>query len=153
TRYRIDLERATIVDRAELPYTSAPDFPVLAASDACRPYRDFWALGISATGRPGRKFFDQLAHGDWADRARVEVYQAPPHSYFGGEPVFVADPYADRAGVILCPMFDAARCVTSFGLFDAFAVSAGPVAVIRLRGAMHLSFHGTFVPQQAGPHR
>src|SRR5262249_1503223 len=109
---------------------------------------DFWALGISATGRPGRKFFDQLVHASWSEGAGLDIYQAPPQSYLAGEPAFVANPDHPNQGAIICPIFNADLCVTSFVIFDAFAVARGPRAMIRLKGPIHLCFHATFLPSQ-----
>jgi carotenoid cleavage dioxygenase-like enzyme len=99
-------------------------------------------LGISAAGRPGRKFFDQLAHADW-EAGAGDVYQAPPRHYLGGEPVFIGGRHR-REGVVLCQRFDAEAVRSDFVLFDAFAVARGPVAVLRLRAPVHLGFHATF---------
>jgi carotenoid cleavage dioxygenase-like enzyme len=121
----------------------------VAPYDAGRPYDDFWALGISAAGRPGRKFFDQLAHLRWSDGRPADVYQAPPLHYLGGEPAFVGDPSDPSRGAVICPVFDAGRRATSFAVFDAFAVSRGPVATLRLKAPIHLAFHATFQAEGA----
>jgi all-trans-8'-apo-beta-carotenal 15,15'-oxygenase len=147
-RLGIDLARPGPVERREWPCDRSPDFPVVAASDVSKPYRDFWMLAISAAGRPGRKFFDTLVHGDWSGGA--DVFRAPPGSYFAGEPAFVPVAGRSRAGSLICPMFDAAAAATSVAVFDAFAVSAGPVAAVRLDRPFHLGFHAAFVPAGGG---
>jgi carotenoid cleavage dioxygenase-like enzyme len=148
-RYVVDVPWGTLRERRELGYRRAPDFPSVAPGDALRPYRDFWMLGIAAAGRPGRKFFNQLAHADWDAPDAVDVYQAPRQHYLAGEPVVVPDPREKDRGVVLCPVFDAAARTSAFLLFDARAVARGPVAVLRLRSPVHLGFHATF--QEQGP--
>jgi all-trans-8'-apo-beta-carotenal 15,15'-oxygenase len=140
-RLVVDLERGELVERREIDYRLAPDFAAIDPRNAGRPYDDVWMLGISATGRPGRKFFDQLAHCRWdaGDTGEVEVWQSPPGVYLAGEPAFAE-------GYILVPLFDAERGESSFAVFDAYRVSSGPRAVLRPGCALPLSFHGLFEP-------
>jgi carotenoid cleavage dioxygenase-like enzyme len=105
-------------------------------------------LGISATGRQGRKFFDQLVLADWRRPQSVSVYQAPPLHYLAGEPVFIGNPKNPEVAVVLCQLYDAANAASRFVLFDAFDPAAGPVATIRLRSPIHLGFHATFQDRQ-----
>ena len=102
-------------------------------------------LGISATGRRGRKFFDQLVHARWG--GALDIYHAPPFHYLGGEPVFVAAPGDERGGAVICQVFDAGRGESAFAIFDAFDVAAGPVARLRLNAPVHLGFHASFLPE------
>jgi carotenoid cleavage dioxygenase-like enzyme len=101
-------------------------------------------LGISATGKLGRKFFDQLVHGRW-EAGDVEVWQAPPDIYLAGEPAFAGEDGGSE-GAVLVPLFDADRGETSFAVFDAFRVAAGPRAMLRPGCALPLQFHGIFEP-------
>jgi carotenoid cleavage dioxygenase-like enzyme len=103
-------------------------------------------LGISATGRRGRKFFDQLVHASWGRAGAADVYTAPPFHYLGGEPLFVADE-GGGGGAVICQTFDARREESAFVVFDAFDVAAGPVATLRLDAPIHLGFHASFVPE------
>jgi carotenoid cleavage dioxygenase-like enzyme len=143
-RYVVDAANGALLERRELDYAHAPDFPAVDPRDAGRPYRDFWMLGIAAAGRPGRKFFDELARADWDVAAARDVYRPPPRHYFGGEPAFVPDPRRSRAGAVICPVFDAGTAATTFAMFDAYALARGPVARLRLRSPIHLGFHATF---------
>ena len=143
-RFVIDVNNFELVKTAAIDYLSAPDFPSIAPREFTQPYRDFWMLGISATGQRGRKFFDQLAHANWTCARACDVYQAAPMHYLGGEPIFIADPRHEMAGVVICQIFDAARMSSAFAIFDAFSVTAGPIATIRLNGPIHLGFHAVF---------
>jgi all-trans-8'-apo-beta-carotenal 15,15'-oxygenase len=143
-RFVIDLIGYELEKTAAIDYLSAPDFPSIAPRQFTKPYRDFWMLGISATGRRGRKFFDQLAHANWACAKACDVYQAPATHYLGAEPVLIADPRCETAGVVICQLFDAKRASSSFAIFDAFNVAAGPIATIRLNEPIHLGFHAVF---------
>jgi len=142
-RLTVDLKTGTLVDRQEIAYDRAPDFPAIDPELAGRPYEDFWMLGISRTGCPGRKTFDQLVHASWAHPGRVDVWQAPPGHYLGGEPAFAANPQG--GGAVLCQRFDGASGDSAFLVFDAFDVAAGPVAVLPLDRPLHLGFHALFV--------
>jgi all-trans-8'-apo-beta-carotenal 15,15'-oxygenase len=144
-RYVVSPARGEVVSREEIDYCLAPDFPSIDPRRATLPYEDFWMLGVSATGRPGRKFFDQLVRAGWGGpAAALDVYQAPPLRYLGGEPVFVASP---GGGFVICQAFDARRAESAFVIFDAFDVAAGPVATLRLDAPVHLGFHASFQPE------
>lgn len=143
-RLVVDLARGALAERREIPYRRAPDFAAIDPRRAGRPYEDFWMLGISATGRPGRKFFDQLVHARW--NGPLDVWQSPPGVYLAGEPAFAADPESPEGGAILCPLFAAERSETDFAVFDARKVARGPVAVLRPGFPLHLAFHGLFEP-------
>jgi carotenoid cleavage dioxygenase-like enzyme len=134
-----------VVDRREIAYRLAPDFAAIDPARVGRPYEELWMLGISATGRPGRKFFDQLVHARW--NGPLDVWQAPPGLYLAGEPAFAGNPGEPGTGAVICPLFDTrrgGRGETAFAVFDAAQVAAGPVAVLRPGGALHLAFHGVF---------
>jgi all-trans-8'-apo-beta-carotenal 15,15'-oxygenase len=145
-RFVVDVQRGTVLERRAIDYRLAPDFPSINPRRMTAPYRDFWMLGISATGRRGRKFFDQLVHASWANAEARDIYQAPPGHYLGGEPILIADPQDEESGVVMCQVFDAARVHTAFALFAAGDVARGPVASIYLREPVHLGFHASFIP-------
>ena len=105
-------------------------------------------LGISPTGRNGQKFFDQLVHANWNQRAAADIYQSPPMHYLGGEPVFVGIPGSlSCEGVIICQEFDAGERKTYFLFFQADEVAQGPVARIPLDNLLYLGFHAAFRPE------
>ena len=52
-------------------------------------------LGMSATGRHGRKFFDQLVHADWTAATAGDIYQAPTMQYLGGEAIVIRSDIAE----------------------------------------------------------
>jgi carotenoid cleavage dioxygenase-like enzyme len=144
-RMVVDLKAGRMVDRREIDYRFAPDFAAIDPARAGRPYEELWMLGISTTGRPGRKFFDQLVHARW--NGPLDIWQAPPGQYLAGEPAFAGNPKDPAAGAVICPLFDARRGETAFAVFQAGQVAAGPVAVLRPGGALHLAFHGMFEPE------
>ena len=145
-RFVVDVGGEELIKTVAIDYRLAPDFPSVAPRQFARPYRDFWMLGISATGRRGRKFFDQLVHADWAGPGARDTYRTPPLHYLCGEPIFVGNPHDERAGAVICQLFDAKRGASAFAVFDAFHVARGPVALLRLREPIHLGFHASFAP-------
>jgi len=148
-RLVIDLATRDLVERRELPYLQCPDFPAIDPAHAMRATQEFWMLGISNTGKPGRKFFDQLAHGDWRRPVLEDIYQSPPMKYLGGEPVLVGNA-ASEAGeaVVVCQEFDARERTSRFLLFDARRVANGPFCKINTLSGLYFGFHATF--QKAG---
>jgi len=145
-RFVIDVERRTLVDSGGLDYPLAQDFPSIDPSRAVRAYSDFWLLGISELGKPGTKFFDQMAHGSWEAGNVADVYAAPPGEYLCGEPCFAANLHDRREAVVISERFEAASKAGSIVLFDAFNVCGGPIASIPLRRPVHPGFHTSFVP-------
>lgn len=142
-RYRIDLDRRSLLERVEMTYDHSPDFPSLDSRLLGRSYDDFWMLGLSAAGKPGRKFFDELVHCRWSENGAAGLYRAAPGKYFGGEPVFIAEPDGP-GGLVMIQEFDAVADRVCFLLFDAFRVAAGPVARLPLRHKTHPGFHSSF---------
>jgi all-trans-8'-apo-beta-carotenal 15,15'-oxygenase len=143
-RFVLDPQAGAIVERRDIGYACSPDFPAHDADILGLPYDHFWMLGISKAGRPGRKFFDHLVRVSWSTE-QVEVYEAPAACYFGGEPCMIPDPASPRSrGVVVCQQFDAGRMISSFVVFDAFALAAGPMATLTLASPIPLLFHSAF---------
>ncbi|HTQ78652.1 MAG TPA: carotenoid oxygenase family protein [Thermoanaerobaculia bacterium] len=145
-RLLIDLATGQLARREELAYDRAPDFPAIDPRHFLKRAEDVWMLGISATGQPGRKFFDQLVRLSWNDPRALDLWQAPAGSYLAGEPAFVPHPENAAAGSILCPIWNAQREESTFLLFEAGNLAAGPRAVLALEAPLHLAFHSVFVP-------
>ncbi len=143
-RFVVDPAASTVIARRDIAYACSPDFPAHDPDVVGLEYDDFWMLGISKAGRPGRKFFDQVVRVHWPTE-RVETFSAPIHCYFGGEPCFVPDPANPTAGgVVVCQQFDAEHVVSSFLVFDAFRIAAGPIATVPLPAPIPLLFHSSF---------
>jgi len=145
-RFVIHVPSKTLVERREMEYGLAPDFPSFDKRLTCKACDDFWMLGISATGRPGRKFFDQLAHGNWKQGAVKDIYRVSPGEYLGGEPAHVANPKDAADAVIITEYLDAWRDRAEILLFEAGHVAKGPIARLGLRHKIHLGFHTSFQP-------
>ncbi len=141
TRYVVDLANGQLAERRVMAYDCAPDFPNIDPRLPGQAYSDFWMLGISHSGKPGRKFFDQLAHGSWKKGEVHDLYQTEPGVYLGGEPNYVN-------GYILVEQLDARSREASLLLFDARQVANGPVTRLPLRHPIHLGFHTSFAPAE-----
>jgi carotenoid cleavage dioxygenase-like enzyme len=144
-RYAIARDGA-VRKRAAIAYACAPDFPVTDPRLSSKPYDEFWMLGISATGRPGRKFFDELVHADWSHPDRADVYRTPPGRFLAGEPAIVSDPSGREPAVVICPTCDPEHGRTAIAVFHAADVAAGPIASIELPHPLPPLFHSYFQP-------
>lgn len=142
-RFCVDLQKRELIQRREIAYQLAPDFPAINTRQAMHEHNEFWMLGISPTGNHGRKFFDQLVHATWGTEGAGDIYQCPPMHYLGGEPVLINDP-GSGGGAVLCQEFDAHERKTSFVVFEAQHVSRGPVARIGIDQPFYLGFHAAF---------
>jgi all-trans-8'-apo-beta-carotenal 15,15'-oxygenase len=152
-RLVVDLERRQVVERLALDYELAPDFPVTVPRLGAGAADDAWMLGISAAGRPGRKFYDQLVHCDWRRGAGAApaVWQAPSGQYLTGEPALAVHPAEPAEIVLVCPLFDAVRGESRYLVFNARDVEAGPCAELRLEAPLPTAFHAAFAPALAPP--
>src|SRR5262249_54155128 len=126
-----------------IAYDCSPDFPQHDPDVTGQPYEQFWMLGISRAGRPGRKFFDELVRVNW-DTRDVDVYRVPERQYLGGEPIFIPDPSRPRSGTVICALFAGETSGSSFVASDAFNVSAGPVATIAMPSTVPFLFRSVF---------
>jgi carotenoid cleavage dioxygenase-like enzyme len=145
-RYTIEMQNRRIQRKRTIPYRNAADFPAINPKRLARHYDDFWMLGISTTGRAGAKFFDQLVHLNWEADAAPDVYCPAKGRFLAGEPTCVANPRCDSESVILCHEFDPAQAQSWFLVFDAYAVSNGPIARLQLDDLAPPGFHAAFVP-------
>jgi carotenoid cleavage dioxygenase len=145
-RLTLDLGDWRLLERRTIAYRSCLDFPSIDRRRLGEPAGELWLLGISSTGRPGRKFFDQLAHLSWETGRPAGVWQAPAGCHLCGEPAFAPDPGDDRRGAVIVQLFDAERRAMAFLVFDAHHVAAGPVAKLWLEEPVHLGFHAAFYP-------
>jgi all-trans-8'-apo-beta-carotenal 15,15'-oxygenase len=135
-----------LIERRALDYDRSPDFPAIDARRSGQPYDDFWMLGIAEAGTAGRKFFNELVHGSWRDGDVRDICTLGPGEYFGGEPVFAANPANPDEAVILVQRLNARTDEAAIEVFDAFAVARGPLARVPLRHRLHPGFHATFAP-------
>lgn len=145
-RYTLDLETHSLRDRRPLPYGPCADFPSIAPHRLAGPYQDFWALGISASGTRGRKFFDHLAHGSWTKGTMDDRYRAPAGECLAGQPVFLANPEDPDDGLVMVQHLAPSADRAALALFPALAVHRGPVIRIPLRDRLHPLFHAAFHP-------
>jgi all-trans-8'-apo-beta-carotenal 15,15'-oxygenase len=143
-RLVIDLQKRELEGRIPIECFSSPDFPAIDPRYMMQPYDDFWMLGISSSGRPGRKFFDQLLHGSW-DRSTMDIYQAAPMRYLSGEPVLISPPGSEES-VVFCQEVDVAERTSYFLLFDGKSVKNGPIARIAAEQLLYCGFHAIFHP-------
>lgn len=145
-RYEVELADGTLAGRREVPHARAADFPAVDPRRTATPTDRFWMLAISATGAPGRKFFDRLEAADFREEAVVDAWQAPEGRYLGGEPVFLPEPGSEEAGLVVVQEHDARERRTDYLLFDAFALAAGPVVRIPLSHPLQPGFHACWDP-------
>lgn len=145
-RYVVDAQSWQVAERKEVAYDKAPDFATIDPRLQMRQADDFWMLGISAAGRPGRKFLDQLVHCRWSAPRNPRIWTAPAAHYLGGEPVFLPRP-GSREGLVLTQLFDAEQSRTYFVLFDAFDIERGPIVRLQAPRPVPPLFHASFYPR------
>jgi all-trans-8'-apo-beta-carotenal 15,15'-oxygenase len=87
-----------------------------------------------------------------AQTGETEVWSAAPRG-FAGEPLFVPRPgaTAEDEGWVLMLMYDAERGCSDLVILDAQAISAGPIARLKLSNHVPYGLHGSFVQEYFGP--
>jgi all-trans-8'-apo-beta-carotenal 15,15'-oxygenase len=153
-RLVVDVASGRLAERQEIPFTESADFPAHDPRLRGVPCRDSFLLSISATGRPGRKFFDRLVRLDWERLEIAETWTAPAGCYLGGEPTVV--PAEGGALVVVQEHAVGERqgsaVRTRFLVFAATAVARGPIAAIPLPSPIPPGFHSCWAagapPQQ-----
>ncbi|MEZ5393228.1 MAG: carotenoid oxygenase family protein [Bryobacterales bacterium] len=146
-RYAVNLETGEATNATLAGYDAAPDFPSIDPELVGKAYDQFWCLGISAAGAPGRKFFDQLVRMS-SSGDDVDCFTLPQGEHFGGEPAYVAGPTPEEAVVIVevfRPEAVGGRC--GFALFRAHDLAAGPVVEIPLSTKILPGFHSSFAKE------
>jgi len=63
---RVDRNSKSVVERRALAYDRTPDFPAIDTRLSGSDYDEFWMLGISAAGLPGRKFSTNWRMAPWS---------------------------------------------------------------------------------------
>lgn len=140
-RYVLDLAAGRVLTRRASPFRGTPDFPVMDQRRLGEPTEDAWMLALSATGSPGRKFFDRLIHFDWRDSRILGEWRPRRGIYLGGEPA----PVPTVGGtIVLIHLWDAGANRSGIAFFPAARLAEGPLAVAWLDGRMRLAFHGMF---------
>ena len=147
-RFIIDTVSKKLLERIELAYERAPDFPSIDASLIGLPYEEFWMLGINECGQPGRKFFNELVHGSWKNKSVSDVYRTPVGEYLGGEPVHVGH---GEEGIVMVQHLMPVSGTADYLVFDSSAVRNGPIARLPLRHPVHPGFHASFRKSEVIP--
>jgi all-trans-8'-apo-beta-carotenal 15,15'-oxygenase len=145
-RYVIDTESRAVLEKVTMSYSCAPDFPAIDAHRSGLSYNDFWALGIGASGQPGRKFFDQLVRGSWKSGDVCDHYATPRGEYLGGEPVSIVNPRDSSEAVVVVQHLVPAENRVEYLLLDGFSLKAGPIARLPLKHPIHPGFHSSYHP-------
>lgn len=145
-RYILDLGSWRVVDTEEHPFEASMDFPSIDPRRGQTHDDALWVLSMSQSGRPGRKFFDQLTKIRW-DTSSDETWRAPEGTYLGGEPVYLGHRSDPAIGCVLVQAFDAGEETGAFYLFDAHRVEKGPIARLHLDHPIPLCFHASFQPE------
>ena len=115
------------------------EFPTINPRMQGHPYR----FAYSAIGNIARSWFhDGVAKID-VGSGKYEEFRFGSQAYVG-EPVFVpgADLRSEDAGWLLCEVLDGRTERSDLAIFDARAVSSGPVAKVHLAHHLPFSFHG-----------
>ncbi len=85
--------------------------------------------------------FDSILRVDLVDRERPASLWTAPDNAFIGEPVFVPDAGSDEAGHVIAICSEALAQRSTLLIFDALALSDGPVASVPLP-LLPVAFHG-----------
>jgi carotenoid cleavage dioxygenase len=122
----------------------AGEFPRLDERFATLPYRHGYYAGRRRPGSSGK--YDSLFHRDRVTGSRAS-YQLPDGDV-ASEPVFVprAADAAEGDGWLLAVAYRGAEKRSDLLVFDAGALSSGPIATAQLSHRVPFGFHGSWRP-------
>ncbi|NJL47534.1 MAG: Apocarotenoid-15,15'-oxygenase [Leptolyngbyaceae cyanobacterium SM2_5_2] len=146
-RFRVDLATATA--RAETLVSRCVEFPALHPDQVGRPYR-YLFIG-AAHAAQGNAPLQALLKLD-SQTGQTDVWSAAPRGFMG-EPLFVPRPQAtsEDDGWVMVLMYDGDRRCSDVVILDGQAITAGPIARLKLSHHVPYGLHGSFVPQYFGP--
>eukprot|EP00873_Tetraselmis_striata_P027968 jgi/Tetstr1/448232/TSEL_035520.t1 len=146
--WRLVLRKGARAAEATRVTERALEFPSPAPSAAGPPTHTFAAAALHPTLNMPQQ---ALARIDMATGA-TQLW-GRGERYYVGEPRFVARDGADRPddGWLVAMCFDAAKGASEFVVLDAADLTAGPVAVCRLREPMPHGLHGEWLSGYHGP--
>ena len=133
-RYVIDLKTTSL--RQETVDAGMHEFPMVDLRAGLRKHR----YGYFTCGHIGDWLLDGVARIDMDSGARKEYRFGPRH--FVGEPVFAPRGNGEDDGWILTQVHSDKAENNFLAVFDAGNLAAGPLATVRLRHHVPLSFHG-----------
>ncbi|KAK9808286.1 hypothetical protein WJX73_007656 [Symbiochloris irregularis] len=127
----------------------AVEFPAINPTLAGRKHRWVWLTAATSPDKNGPQ--QALVRYD-NNTGSYEQWENGPR-YFLDEAVFINRPGADGEdeGWIVCLGFDAAIEQSEFLVFDAAAITAGPITVLALREVLPSGIHGAWHDTYYGP--
>jgi len=146
TLRRFVIELAAKRARVETIADGNFEFPIVHHARVGQRHR----YGYFASGAEEPWFHNGVARVDTETGAVTDFHFDARH--YVGEPVFVPDPAAacdahapDERGWLICEVLDGLIGKSFLAVFDAAQLSDGPVAKVRFRHHLPLSFHGCWV--------
>jgi all-trans-8'-apo-beta-carotenal 15,15'-oxygenase len=141
-RFTIDLDAKRA--RVDTLVDGHFEFPIVHPARTGQRHR----YGYVASGNIAESWFhDGIARIDTETSASRAFHFGP--GYYVGEPIFAPDPTrtaapmaAEEPGWLLCEVLEGSSGKSFLAIFDADALTDGPVAKVRLRHHLPLSFHG-----------
>jgi carotenoid cleavage dioxygenase len=142
-RWTFDLDSNTDTYTEEQLTDLGGEFPRIDERYVGAAYRHgFYAAltGVPARGRP----YDTLVHADLVSGKR-RTYRAEPGKYVM-EPVFVPrkETAAEGDGWLVSLLYDRARNLSDFVVFDTDDITRGPIARVELPTRVPFGFHGNW---------
>ena len=138
-RYRVDL-RAGKVEEQVLDASANYELPVVSAAERALPHGNAYMIQADR-GEIFARSLGQL-HGQTLERTSYGFDEGE----YVSEPVMLDHPGGERGRWVASQIYNAAERASYFAILDDQNFSAGPVARIRLRHHVPLSFHGYFSP-------
>lgn len=147
TRINVDTKTGKLLDIVTAPQPTHLDFPALLETSDGRGDNFVWTLAMPVEPAGQSKYYDQILRFDWSLGEVVDSYQASSSCYLSGEPSTVPGNGDGTTDYLIVPMWNAAENQSSYLIFDAFDLGAGPIARLPSASPSHLGFHSTFTPR------
>jgi carotenoid cleavage dioxygenase-like enzyme len=142
TRLAVDLASGKLESVNAVPQSVHMDFP--AVLDDRRDA--FWAVAMPTEPVGESKYYERLVRFEWGQGGFAEVFSTPAGSFLSGEPSMIPATTPEGTDYLICPLWRSAENRSSYLIFKALDLSAGPVVELPVEAVTHLGFHSTFVP-------
>lgn len=119
------------------------DFPVVSPLESGQQARHLYLAAQSKPEAAVGEMFDSLACVDREGKSAIAILGA---GCYPMEPIYAPDGLDPNRGWILTVVFDGHRDLNTLQVFDALALTAGPVCVLELPQIIPFGFHGTWQP-------
>lgn len=136
-RFVIDLQTRNLVVGESFDLGMHVDFPTTMEGD----HNMVWALGMNVEPKQEPKFYTRIVRIERSSGEIVDSWECPGSNIVAGDPGIFVDMHNSGSYWAMCQHFDTRTGQSSYVIFDAMNLDAGPVCQVELPVSDPLAFH------------